>query len=79
MTTATSTPTLSDPITLAASARLQALDTRIALFLGADAPAEGDAGLIIEAGDTIDIPAGDFRHRTVGAKPGRISYRAWGA
>lgn len=79
MTTATSTPTLSDAVTVAADTRLQALDTRVAIFLGADAPAEGDAGLIIGPGETIDIPAGDFRHRTVGAKPGRISYRPWEA
>ena len=77
MTTAPSTPTLSDAVTVAAPVRLQAHGTRVALFLGADAPAAGDPGLIIGPGETIDIPAGLFRHRTVGGRSGRISYQPW--
>lgn len=78
MNTVPSTREWSDPVAVAGGTRLQAHGGRIAIHLTDDTPDAAATGIILAPGETMDIPAGEFRHRAVTKELTRLSYQAWG-
>lgn len=77
MTTITTTFAWSAAITVAATTRVSSLDSRVGISLGTAAPAADYTGLPLAAGESTDIPTGDFRVRSLTPTLGRINYQAW--
>jgi type 1 fimbria pilin len=75
MTTVATTRDWSDAITVTANVRGQAMKGCCAISIGTSAPSHN--GLIINEGETIDIPAGDFRIRSIDAGGGSFHYQNW--
>lgn len=65
----------SDPIELPFGVRAQAEKSRIAVYLGSDTP--DDSYLVMQPDDTVDIPPGFFRIRSVEAEGGALRWQVW--
>ena len=77
MTTISTTFAWSDVITVAQTTRVVSLDSSVGISLGSSLPAPDYTGLPLAAGQSTDIPAGDFRVRALTLSLGRVNYQAW--
>ena len=71
----TATPAWSDPVAISTPARAQAEGDRVALYLGTGAP--GEDYIVLQPGETIDIPVGSFRVRAAGSYDAKLRWQDW--